>query len=665
MTLAAALAAFDDGALRLLSNKGTVRRAVRDVEEGKVTLIEADGDRAVVAADGETVRIDSAGPAKASCTCPAPGVCRHRIAAVLLLQAGVAPAEAEDLRAALLAEVAAIPGEALRRFAGRAGWRAALELAEAGGEVDVDGTALRIRLAGDEEVHYLRGLGLDGMVSKLAPGKRKAYHAAALVAARRMAGVEPERPSAAEAEEADTAPDPAFLAEVRNALAEACRSALSLAPLALEERLSTLSVSSRADTLPRLSALLRAIARMVRERRTRDVRFDPDHCLGRIAAADALARALAAAGDPGRRAALAGSIRQDYADCGPLRLRGVGAETWRSEGGARGVSAWFYDADGDRWFTAALVRGAGQDPSFDPRRAYAQEAVWGNRSLADLARAEVAFGSVMASRGGRLSTASGTCPDVAPAHGLIPEQWQCAFADWRALETRLRDRLAGSLAAAPPAVEPVVLHPRRLGRPFFDELSQMLYCPVEDRNGRWVAVSVAHDPSRAPQADALVDWLVGERVTALVIGAESAGARFRLRPLAIEAGGVLMSIGFDLAEAKRPGFLQAGLRGLLQRRTVSFGPTRATMTVRLLGEVGDALVGLAETGCRLVSSDSDRRLAALAARAGRLGLSCTETAIERVRRSDTVMLAPAVLAGRYVVDVLLRQLAVVPWLLPS
>jgi uncharacterized Zn finger protein len=170
VTLAAVLAAFDEGALTLLSNKGTVRRAARDVEEGKVTLIEADGDRAVVAADGETVRVDSAGPAKATCTCPAPGVCRHRIAAVLLLRAGVAPAEAaEDLRAALLAEVAAIPEEALRRFAGRAGWRAALELAEAGGEVDVDGTALRIRLAGGEEVRYLRGLGLDGMVSKVAP----------------------------------------------------------------------------------------------------------------------------------------------------------------------------------------------------------------------------------------------------------------------------------------------------------------------------------------------------------------------------------------------------------------------------------------------------------------------------------------------------------------
>jgi hypothetical protein len=665
VTLASVLAAFDEGALTLLSNKGTVRRAVRDVEEGKVTLIEADGDRAVVAADGETVRIDLGGPAKASCTCRAPGVCRHRIAAVLLLRAGVAPAEAEeDLRAALLDEVATIPEEALRRFAGRAGWRAALELAEAGGEVDVDGAGLRIRLATGEEVRYLRGLGLDGMVSKLAPGKRKACCAAALVAARRLAGVEPERLSAPEAEEADTAPDPAFLAEVREALAEACRSALSLAPLALEERLFTLSVSSRADALPRLAALLRAIAQNVRQRRTRDVRFDPDHCLSRIAAADALARALAAAGDPGRRAALAGSLRQDYAACGPLRLRGVGAETWRTEGGARGVTAWFYDAEGDRWFTAALARGVGQDPSFDPRRAYAHEAVWGNRSLADLARAEVVFESVMASRTGRLSSASGTSLTIAPAGSLSPGPWRCAFADWLALEARMRERLTGSLAM-PPMVEPAVLTPRRVGRPFFDELTQMLHCPVEDRNGRWVAVSVANDPSRAPQIEALADWLVGERVTALVVTAESAGARFRLHPLAVEAGGALMSVDFDLVGAPRTGFLQGGLRALLQRRTTGFGPTGATATTRLLGEVGDALVGLAETGCRMVSSDGDDRLAALAARAGRLGLACAETAIEQVRRSDAATLPPAVLAGRYVVDALRRQLAALPWLLQA
>jgi hypothetical protein len=67
----------------------------------------------------------------------------------------------------------------------------------------------------------------------------------------------------------------------------------------------------------------------------------------------------------------------------------------------------------------------------------------------------------------------------------------------------------------------------------------------------------------------------------------------------------------------------------------------------------------------LVSSDGDERLAALAARAGRLGLSCAETAIEHVRRSDAATLAPAVLAGRHVLDALHRRLAALPWLLPA
>jgi hypothetical protein len=46
-------------------------------------------------------------------------------------------------------------------------------------------------------------------------------------------------------------------------------------------------------------------------------------------------------------------------------------------------------------------------------------------------------------------------------------------------------------------------------------------------------------------------------------------------------------------------------------------------------------------------------------------LACAETAIEHVRRSDAATLPPAVLAGRYVVDALRRQLAALPWLLQA
>ena len=47
--LRASLAAFDEAALTLLANKGAVRRALIDVEQGKVAVSRMDGDVAVVA----------------------------------------------------------------------------------------------------------------------------------------------------------------------------------------------------------------------------------------------------------------------------------------------------------------------------------------------------------------------------------------------------------------------------------------------------------------------------------------------------------------------------------------------------------------------------------------------------------------------------------------
>ena len=662
VSLASALAPFDEAALAALANKGIVRRAARDVAEGKAVLVSRDGDAAEVAADGETVRIDAGGPTKARCTCPAPGICRHKLAAILLLQAGgdAAPAApGEDRADALIAEIAAIPEATLRRFAGRAGWRAALELAEAGAEIVADGTALVIRLAGEEhEVRYLGGLGIDGMVSKASPARRKPLHAAALIAVRLHAGVEPDAaPAEAATPEPVFALDPAFLAEVRATLAEACRSALSFAPVALEERLFTLSVSSRADALPRLGAILRAIARAIRERRTRSFRFDPDRTLDLIATADAIARALPVVADPAGRAALLGTARQVYGDVGALRLHGLGAETWAIEGGGRGVTAFLYAPDHDRWFTLSLARGAGQDPTFDPARAFASEAVLGAHTLASLSNAELAAEGVAASPQGRLSLAAGGRIEILRSGNTLSDDWPCAFTRWSALAERLRAHLAGRLTAPAPMLEPVILRPRRTDTPWFDDLAQTLCWPVEDEDGTWIALSVPHNPDRQAHSDHVASLLTSGFGGAIVVAATIAGPRFDLRPIALADANGIRSLDFDRAGAGKTG-LTGRIAALWQRGRPGFVPAPKSATIVLLDGIANELTGIAEMGCRALGSDGDHRLAGLAERASRFGLDSIAGAVGGLRTAAD--LAPALLAARYRIDQLRRQMTALP-----
>nr|WP_315381875.1 hypothetical protein [uncultured Sphingomonas sp.] len=663
MTLAATLMAFDEAALAALANKGIVRRAARDVEEGKASVSGWEGETAIVSADGETVHIDARGPAKARCTCPAPGTCRHQIAAVLLLQQQGEAAPAEDVASSPSAEIAALPEDAMIRFAGRAGWRAAQEIAANGGEISEAGAALAVRLNGEDvEIRYLRGLGIEGMVSKASPARRKALHTAALILVRQAAGVAiSEGP--AEAAKAPASIDEAFLDDVRGALADACRNGLALVPLTLEERLFSLSVSSRADSLPRLSAMLRSIAHMLRQRRTRDFRFDPDACLGAIAAAHALVRALPAAKDPERRAGLIGTVRQAYEEVGPLHLYGAGGETWRAEGGARGAVAYFYDPAGDRWRTASMARGAGQDPFFDPRHAFASEAIWGGQTLAGLSRAEIRFDHVAGSLGGRLSTSTASSPEIVGATKLSPD-WACAFDRWDLLAERLRARLVGSLTAPAAAQEPVILWPRRTGRPWFDDLTQQLRWPLEDRGGQWLAVSLDHDPDRpAHHLDQLASAVLRPGFSGAVIAIASVvGAAFELRPMALFG-----EDGVSLLDFQEPGTQKRSFSDFLQkysRRNISAPVASAKPAGILVVEKAAAeLTGIAETGCRAISRSGRQRLAEIGADAERIGLRTVAESLALVAGASDA-LANQVLISRYIVDQTRLRLTVLPTLRP-
>ena len=81
------LAAFDDEALAGLANKGLVRRARKDLETIRPKVLEP-GDAA------ERLRVEVADavaelallPAQLRCDCPASGICRHILAALIFVK---------------------------------------------------------------------------------------------------------------------------------------------------------------------------------------------------------------------------------------------------------------------------------------------------------------------------------------------------------------------------------------------------------------------------------------------------------------------------------------------------------------------------------------------------------------------------------------------------
>lgn len=401
--------------------------------------------------------------------------------------------------------VAALDPAALERWSGKAGWRAALELTDAVTHVEPSANAIAVSFAGLEEpVRILRGQGFDGIVSRAAKTRAKAYHAAAVLAARRHFGAAlpdtagDDMDAAADAVEVDRA----FLDRAAASLCEVAALGFNLAPLPLEESLFELSVSSRADSLPRLAAMLRAIAAQVRLRRQRALGFDPDRMLELAATAFALMRALAG-GDPERATGLAGKVRRDFAPAAPLSLVGCGGERWSTDAGARGVTAWFVEPQTGRWLSTTLARGAGQDPAFRPAEAWRVQPMWHAEPLAVLAHARIELEGARRSIDDRLSApasaratigARDVCPD--PAWPGVVREWRDLRAAW------LRQTGLGLAAVEIPTAR--LLAPTAIALPYFDDLAQQLVWPVRDVAGEWLALTLDHEEPMANAIEALV-----------------------------------------------------------------------------------------------------------------------------------------------------------------
>jgi hypothetical protein len=506
------LAGFDDTALAVLANPGLVRRAHRDLAEGKVRLVSSAPDRADVEADGQLVSITARGPRFADCACMSSAVCRHRIAAVLFLQSQAStdlggevvpppdPANPEDV-------IVALDIAALERWAGKASWRAALELVGANCSVEPQANGIAVTIEGqDEAVLILRGQGFDGIVSKAAKGKRKALHAAAVLLARRHCGLPLPAAGDLSEQQADTAVpeiDAKFLALVEKALGEVVQLGFNLAPLPLEESLFEISVSSRADNLPRLAAILRTIAARIRLRRHRSLAFDPDELLELTATAFALIRALAV-GSGDRQSALAGKVRRDFQTSPQLGLLGCGGERWRTIAGARGVTAWFVQIESGRWLSTTLARGPGQDPQFMPGQAWQYQSMWQTDSLAKLAHAHFELEGASISEDGRLSAPASAKATILQ-NGVAPSaELSVVIREWSELRSEFH-RQAGLGLDAVPGPAPCLLAPSATASPYFDDLSQKLIWPIRDTQGAWLALTLDHEEPSSVAIEALED----------------------------------------------------------------------------------------------------------------------------------------------------------------
>ncbi|MFC4160664.1 hypothetical protein [Chitinimonas lacunae] len=641
---------YDDDALTALANAGLLRRAAKDVEAGKVDWLEQGEQAGVIGADGQRVELDSQGLPQARCDCPAPGLCKHILGAVLWLRGQDTAAPAPAALPSALNEVLGLDLASLFKTAGRAAVRQAFA-AESHGAVEIVEQPGGFTVSWPElglSCRYLAGLGLAGMVSELPARDQAGLHLAAVLAVWRANGRVVPRPDWLEAEQPAVSDgrldgdESALLDQVEAALTELLAQGLGHLGTVAAARLGALAVSVRGEGLPRLAAMLRNLAGTLTLLAKRDDRSDSRHALAMMARLYALCAALrAGAAEPARLGMLRGRLRRDYREGEALELLPLGAEWWETRGGARGLTLWCWDAAAGDLKSATLARPDGNDPGFYRHAAWNQLALWpGAGSAEHICQGSLRLESPRLADDQRLAVGGSSRAEVmAPWAADDPRLEQLGDHDWQVAVERLRQGVG--LTGQP--VEALLLRPQRWLPLRLDEVAQRLDWTVFDAAGQALTLTLRCEPTQRERLEGLSRRLDEATLDlrAVLVRVDRREAVTRLEPLALlhlEASQLrTISLDFDPAPHRRGRVAPTEgriLRLLEARRQPPLA--QPGIAGRCLDPLLAQLEAWAELGRPLPGEFQRERLAECAQAARRAGLELP------ARLTDTLLARPDV-----------------------
>jgi len=525
-------------ALEALANKGLLRRAQKDLERGEVAAFQMSETGLTVSLGGQRVTLTEAGPAKASCSCPAPGVCQHILTACLKLMQEPAPPPTTSA----YDEWLAFSNEDLITAYGLPTLRTAHELSLAH-EVQIDrAVVLTVRFPSlNAEVVALPGAGISGMiVSGMSEKRHASLAAAALLSARRMAGLNWE-PPVSDKESAAPVHRDNVLKNTAALLEEAISSGLARLSPAMVERFDALAISAQTAELPRLGRLLQRIANQANDWLQRRPHADLGRLFNEIASAYALVHASPRLIDVGR---------ESYSEVGALDLRGVAAWPWRTASGYEGLTLLLWDAANAAWNTWSDARPRTFQGGFSAVSRYTAPGPWsGVESPAQLVRSRFRIMNAKRNRWGRLSSSE---QSQALVIGAADDTQLPVIDNWNALGRKIQNTIG--LREHDPRSAYQLVRPATWERHPFDPISQSLIWMLHDGEGRTLQMRLPFDELTHPAIKALEAIHAHELEGSALLGrCFLVNGQMQIYPLAVQTGRQVIQLFFEGVKAAGSG----------------------------------------------------------------------------------------------------------------
>jgi len=488
--LRAALQQADEEYFTGLSNKGTVKRALKDLA-GLAPAAREEGD-AVLVTLGDTTCTIRAPLGGSECTCPAPGMCRHRIAAMLWLKEQLgdgAPEEKPDLSALL-----EVPVDQIRRAMGAKAFHTLVfRLGREGLPPIAEGSTVQVELPWENAAVKLL-LPLEHSTCTCRSRELCRHKAAALLAYQLLKRRHTLEELAEQSPQADSRWDleqvSAAARSVRELAAGLLDTGLSRLSPAAPDSAQRLAALCHTASLPRLESGLRSLSTLLERALSRSAAFRTEDLLVRLSSLDHLAGELERVQDPAQIPVLAGTFREEYASCPTLTLTLVGERAFHADSGYAGTVYYFWELKQRLWYTYTIARPTFYDKK-DRRNFARNPAPWGlDCQMDQLYGLVLTLERGRATQDRRLSASEDSraaAGNALPPWEALPEElcWRDFSALFQALESHLLD--------GPETERVALVRPARCVPEEFDRTAQLFRMLLLDGAGRVLPLEARYD----------------------------------------------------------------------------------------------------------------------------------------------------------------------------
>jgi hypothetical protein len=280
--------------------------------------------------------------------------------------------------------------------------------------------------------------------------------------------------------------------ECREMLAGMLKTGLARLPQSYMAQLETLAIAAHSSNLPDVERNLRGIQGELQLFFKRHVRFSMQTMLDRISklylALEVLVQSEITIK---QQSQLVGSFRSKYFTVPSLHLYGLGADSWETRSGFRGITYYFYCFDDGQIYTYSDVRAVYyEDQQFSFAEHYAAYTPWlPNLTFSQFTGEEVQFQSVKVNEERRISSGDGAKLSILPRTNVTELDFGSYLMD---ISSALQQQPDSIHLFAEPKERLAIIEVTRIVEHTFNKQTQDLILTVENTEGERLPLTLPY-----------------------------------------------------------------------------------------------------------------------------------------------------------------------------